>query len=466
MSMGAASVPTIRAVRPRPVFAVLSQIVLFAAVPAAFLGSPALLYALGINYAGAGGNPLEKIHIATLLALVALGFSVLPDGRMQFSRLSPSVFFWLISLIGFASGQLLVLGRPLSGLVVTFLTPVLLLYLVGEARPSALRTLRRLLLLLLLANSLVGLVEVATDEALLPRVAGAFEIESDGRALGLVGNPLMAGFLAGIGVLHLVIGGATRGFRRFAPVEILVHGAALLAFGGRLALVATVLLLVAFVLFDTRAFAQRSVGQRVALRGFLVLGLLACGLAGLTAGLADDILGRMVDDGGSASTRWAALTLAAQLPPEALLFGLPPGPRADMLAAFDTPFGIEITWIGWLVDYGIIIALVLLAALALILRACLVGADRVHLYMTAYFLICISGAQGLGAKSLLLAWMVILLLTLRWDHRSAPRTAASSGPRPVPALLGQAGCEGRDPRPVASGLRPMPPDPRWAPRSR
>lgn len=327
MSMGAASVPTIRAVRPRPVFAVLSQIVLFAAVPAAFLGSPALLYALGINYAGAGGNPLEKIHIATLLALVALGFSVLPDGRMQFSRLSPSVFFWLISLIGFASGQLLVLGRPLSGLVVTFLTPVLLLYLVGEARPSALRTLRRLLLLLLLANSLVGLVEVATDEALLPRVAGAFEIESDGRALGLVGNPLMAGFLAGIGVLHLVIGGATRGFRRFAPVEILVHGAALLAFGGRLALVATVLLLVAFVLFDTRAFAQRPVGQRVALRGFLVLGLLACGLAGLTAGLADDILGRMVDDGGSASTRWAALTLAAQLPPEALLFGLPPGPR-------------------------------------------------------------------------------------------------------------------------------------------
>lgn len=427
--------PTLRTLRPRSPISGLYRFTLMAAVFSAFLFSPALLYVLGINYAGQGGNPLEKIHFATLLGLVALGLSVLVTGKMRFIGLSPRTFFSLIALIAFATGQLLLLGRPASGLLVTFLTPILLLYLITTVSADLFRFLRCAIMALLIVNSFTGLAEFAFGITLLPHVAGAIEIHGDTRALGLVGHPLTAAFLAGIALVHLVIAGAIAGFRRVALLEIALHGAALLAFGGRLALLAALSLLIVFVLCDRAALLRLPARRRVLIRTALVVGISAGALAASAFGLADQILTRFAEDGGSTATRWAALNLATHLSPDALFFGLAPDQRAEMLAAFDTPYGIEITWIGWLVDYGLFIALALLAALGLILRACLRGGTRVHYYMTAYFLICISGAQGLGAKSLLLAWMVVLLLTLRSqpDHRSAPRNAAMSGPRPAPA---------------------------------
>lgn len=431
--------PTLRTLRPRSPISGLYRFTLMAAVFSAFLFSPALLYVLGINYAGQGGNPLEKIHVATVLGLVALGLSVLVTGKMRFIGLSPRTFFSLIALIAFATVQLLILGRPASGLLVTFLTPILLLYLVTTIPADLFRFLRCAIMVLLIANSFTGLAEFVFGIKLLPHVAGAIEIRGDGRALGLVGHPLTAAFLAGIALVHLVVSGAMAGFRRMALPEIALHALALLAFGGRLALLATLSILIVFVLCDRAALSRLPARQRVLMRATLVLGVVAGVLAASASGLADQVLTRFAEDGGSTATRWAALKLAFHLPPDALFFGLAPGPRADMLVAFDTPYGIEITWIGWLVDYGLFIALALLAVLVLILRACLRGGTRVHAYMTAYFLICISGAQGLGAKSLLLAWLVVLLLTLRPqpDHRSALRSAAMSGSRPGPAPRAQ-----------------------------
>lgn len=466
MSMGAAPAPTLRVPRPRPVFAMFSRLTLLVTVPAAFLGSPSLFYALGINYAGAGGIPLEKIHIATGLALVAMVLCVLPVGRMPFSRLSPAAFFGVLGLIAFSSAFLLLLDRPVSGLVVTFLTPALLLYLVAEAPPGLLAILRQMVMVVLLANSLVGIAEFTLDIGLLPHVAGANPIRDDGRALGIVGQPLTAAFLAGIALLHFVVSGAMSGLRLPTLVAIGIHGAALLVFGGRVALLAALSLIVIFVLFDRAALSRRPTRQRVVLRGLLFLGLIAGALLALSSGLAAQLLARFADDSGSSSTRWVALTLVSQLPPDALIFGLAPSRRADLLAALDSADVIEITWIGWLVDYGLVITLALGAALVLILRACLVGGSRVHVYMVAYFLICISGAQGLGAKSMLLAWMVILLLTLRPGHRSAPHNAASSAPRPAPGRRAPGGSASARPPQDAAAPRPVPPHPRSGPRSR
>lgn len=413
------------------------RILLPAAILSSLLVSPALLYALGINYASDAGSPLEKLHLSTLLCVLAFGLCALFDGRLRFSLITPRSFALLLAIVALAAAQLLVLRRPVTGLVVTFLTPVLLLYLLALADPALRRRIRALVAGVLLLNSLVGLAEFALGATLLPRVAGAVEIHGDTRALGLIGHPLTASFLTGIMLIYLVISRMMTRFDRWAVLQIAIHAMALLAFGGRLALLATVFLLAIYILFDGTALARRSPTARwliryaIALAGFLAGGVM------LLSGLAAQMLARFAADGGSASTRWAAIDIVAHLDLDGLLFGLPPARRDAMLLAFGTPYGIEITWLAWLVDYGLFISLGLATVLALVLRACLCGATRVHVYMVAYFLICITGAQGLGAKSLLLAWLVILLLTFR-RHSSPRRSAASSAPRPAPARLAQA----------------------------
>lgn len=401
------------------------RVLLPAAVLASFLVSPALLYALGINYANDAGSPLEKLHPTTLLCVLAFGFSALFDGRLRFSLITPRTFAILLTIVALAVTQLLILRRPVTGLVVTFLTPIVLLYLLQLADPALLRRIRAWVVGLLLLNSLAGLAELALGATLLPRVAGAVEIHGDTRALGLIGHPLTASFLTGIMLVYLVISRMMTRFDRWAVLQIAIHAMALLAFGGRLALLATVFMLAIYILFDGTALARRAPVERwlirytIALAGFVASGLM------LLSGLAAQMLARFAADGGSASTRWAAIDIVAHLDLDALLFGLPLSQRDAMLRAFGTPYGIEITWLAWLVDYGLFISLGLAVVLALVLRACLRGATRVHFYMVAYFLICITGAQGLGAKSLLLAWLVILLLTLRRHHSSPRRSAAS-----------------------------------------
>lgn len=422
--MGALAGPALAAsARPAPGYGL--GILLPLAIASSFLVSPALLYALGINYGNEAGAPLEKLHISTLLGALALGLSALFEGRLRFTLISARTFALLLFVIALATAQLLVLRRPVTGLIVTFLTPVLLLYLLQQAGPGLMRRLRTLVAVLLLSNALAGLAEAALGTTLLPRVAGSVEIHGDTRSMGLVGHPLTASFLSGIMLIYLVISRMMTRFDHWAVLQMIIHALALMAFGGRLALLATVLMLLVYVLFDPTALARRAPVERWLTRYVILFcGLVASALM-LMSGMAAQLLSRFFADGGSAATRLAALDIVRNLDLGGLVFGLSLAQREAMLRACGTPYGIEITWLAWLVDYGLIISLGLALVLGLVLRACLRGAARVHVYMVAYFLVCITGAQGLGAKSLLLAWLVILVLTLRQSD-SLPRRSAAN----------------------------------------
>lgn len=398
---------------------------LIAAILASFLVSPALLHALGVRYASPAGSLFEKLHLATMLVGLVAGLSVLCSGRLRFTLLSAREFGAMLGLILLAVAPALLLRRPVTGLLVTFLTPVLLIYLLQLADDDLRRRIRALVAGLLLLNSCVGLIEFLLQATLLPRIAGAVEIDSDGRALGLVGHPLSAAFLSGLMLVYLVISRMMTRFDRWSAVQIGLHAAALLAFGGRLALVASLLMLAIYVLFDGTALIRRAPVERWLIRYGLGLAGIAGAMAVLVSGLAGQVLARFTADGGSAATRWAAIEIARSLDREGWLMGLSPLVRAERQQSFGTPYGIEMTWLAWLIDHGLVVALGLALLLALVLRVSLRGGARVHFYMTAYFLIVITGAQGLGAKSLLLTWLVIVLLTFRRRNRSPERNAPS-----------------------------------------
>lgn len=423
ISVPAGPFPQYGVVRPGTGLGQGEKLLLVLAVGASFLISPALLFSWGVNYASSAGALFEKLHIATMLVALAVGWSLLLSGRLRFVLFSAREFALMLALIALAALHAALLQRPVTSVLVTFLTPVLLLYLLQLADAPMRHRIRLLVMTILLLNSLVGLAEFFAGTTLLPRIAGTLEIHRDTRALGLVGNPLSASFLAGFMLVYLVI---TRMMTRFdagALLQIGIHGAALMVFGGRLALLATLCILSAFVLFDGSALRRRPPVERWVIR--YCVALVGClGALGLVvSGLAGQMLARFAADGGSAATRRAALDIVLGLDQQALLLGLSPALRAERQAQFGTPYGIEITWLAWLVNHGLLVTIGLVLALAVTLRACLRGADRVHVYLVAYFLVSISGAQGLGAKSLLLAWVVTILLTFRESHSSIARSA-------------------------------------------
>jgi hypothetical protein len=144
----------------------------------------------------------------------------------------------------------------------------------------------------------------------------------------------------------------------------------------------------------------------------------------VASGFADNTLSRFTADGGSALTRNIALQIVASLSPDELAFGVSPGEREAMQRAFGTEFGIEVTWLSWLVDFGAIVTVALCTLLALLIRICLRGKQPYRWYLTVYFLVCISCSLGLGSKSLMLAWFVIVMLTFGGEIRPRVRSNA------------------------------------------
>lgn len=412
----------------------MTRIGTLAVVLLSLVVSPALMYVLSIDYSTEGGSILEKVHISTTLSALLVVAIFIFHGRMRFVQMRAWEFFASVGITLFCIIQLLALGRPATSVIVTFLTPISLIYLLNVGTDRMAHDVRKLIMAVLFLNSLVGIGELVLGTTMLPRVAGSAIIYDDRRSLGLVGHPLNASFITGLYLIYLVISGLMSRFTWASLGQIAVHTAALLAFGGRVALISTVVLVAIFVVFDSSTIIRTSPSFRFIRRILMIFAGLGLGAAVLFSGLADNTISRFTSDEGSALTRYAAVQILTNLPPESLAFGVSQSQRSDILRLFGTKYGIEITWIAWLVDYGVFITIGLCIVLVNLLRVCLRGGQRYHWYMTVYFLICITGSQGLGSKSLLLAWFVTIMLTFGRDV-SAIRAARTpeSGRGAVPA---------------------------------
>lgn len=392
---------------------------MLAFVLALFILSPNLLYAVGVPYTVSAGSQLAKIHPAFYGAIVLLAVFRLRGvprghalGRADAAALVlAGVAMMAILLVAATTSERG--GGELSALVVTYLLPALVVLVLGYANPRTLAAIPALLGVMFLVNSTVAIVESRSGVRLLPFVAGDAILSFDRRPTALLGHPLTNATLTGGWVLL----SGMRLFRsrlRAVPLGVCAfHLLALVCFGGRMALVATVGLLALFVLVITMTRLARGGGGREVLRA-LGLALLACLLVPLVirSGLADLVLARFADGRGSDETRVAALQILASLDTTQWWAGVPGSLREALQMRVRSGYGIELSWVALIVIYGLPIAGALLGATLLLLAATSAGRGLPAGLLSLYFVAVTFASLSIASKSLLISQVLVLLLCI------------------------------------------------------
>ncbi|MEJ5990727.1 hypothetical protein WG902_12060 [Ramlibacter sp. PS3R-8] len=384
---------------------------------ASFIISPNLLFALGIGYSESEGSQFLKVHPATYF------YAAIFMGAVLFRLKNRAHFVSNRALRNCIAGGVglcvycLAMRYSVSVVAVSLLTPLLALHVAQRLPGKAMRLLYRTLRLLVLANSVVGIYEILDGSTMLPRVAGGILIETEQRAIGIVGHALPSSMLAGLTALYLlyrVLYSVALNVRSRTLItgELLIHLAALIAFGSRLVIVITAFFAVWIILFGPRGTSKS--GSTTVRRILILVVLVASTWLLATADFSQSTIDRFLGGQGAAAStesRLAAFALLTTLAPSEWLWGINATRRVELMELFDTNFGIEVTWIAWILSFGVVWTILATYALFSLLFKILSRNPVPHKYLVFFFIIGISGSQGLGGKTMLLTWVLLMLIT-------------------------------------------------------
>ena len=148
---------------------------------------------------------------------------------------------WLFLLI-----QVLVLERPFTVIIDTFLLPMLIALVIWQLSPAQKRPLVWAIHLTILLNVVLGYYEYFSGHRLIPLTLGDVVVMGEWRSAALLGHPLTASGIVGAYVLALVLRPAICPPLLVRLPLIAFCLGSLMAFGGRTALV-TVLAVIGLV---------------------------------------------------------------------------------------------------------------------------------------------------------------------------------------------------------------------------
>lgn len=414
----------------------VTQFGLIAAVVVLFAVSGGMLWLLGYNYDGLSGSAATKIHPSTYLIILLfawrsctfgnpVGYCVHVADRRPATALMVVIAIVLLAVV-------IVRQRPgMAGMIDTFVASGLLVLLLGEDDEWTFARLPTVIHAVMTANALLALVEFATKTLLFPYRFDGEVFATDLRSSALQGHPLVNATLTSIYVLALLSGARSLP----APLRLAMVGlqcAALVAFGGRSAMVVTVLLGGSYVLFH--GFRKLRTG-RVNLLGAALASMLAALLPVAIAVLAsqgffDALLGRFVSDGGSANARVEMFEIFKYLELRDVIVG----PSVDLVESLrrinGLEWGIENPFIRMTVYQGAFFTLLMMSGFGLFMhevaRRCHPG---VWLPIVGW-LILLNTSESISSKTTLLTKIAVLCLALYRPARAAIRPL-----RAVPRLM-------------------------------
>jgi hypothetical protein len=394
-----------------------------------------LLTLLGIPYVTDGGAMPLKIHPGTYLISLAFVLHLLAWGAWATLTADPLLAVFLAAMLACLAYALLLTGTGnLIVLVDTFLPAGLLAFILVRAGSGALWYLRCLMQIGFAANALLALAEASAQATLIPlylndRPYNA--VAEEFRPTALYDHPLTGAVMTMLALSLAPAGGWLR------PVYICLMCAALIAFGGRTALVVSVLAAVTGVAMRGVRMVltrdSRAMRMLLAAAAALLLGAIGAAVA-LGAGLGSRLASHLYWD-QSAQVRLAQWQLLGELNDWQLLFGT----RRDDLIALLTPLwlasGVEVIENFWLLMFASLGAAgfpLFAAGLASLLVWCWrrTGQDGHALLLSV--LIVVSTSNSLGRKSTILVELVATVLCL-----ARPRALPRPKPR-VGAWLGAA----------------------------
>ncbi|MDR3374508.1 MAG: VpsF family polysaccharide biosynthesis protein [Ancalomicrobiaceae bacterium] len=413
----------------------LAIVLVFVAALTPFLVSSMLLSEFNIPYDTAGGSPLSKIHPATYLTILALAVYLVATGHpMQFARKSaerfPSLIVFVPILALLFTWTVFVQKTPITNRLDTFVPPAIMLALIGDLSEKRHRLLTTLLHIVLTANAVIGIGEVATGLRLTPFAIGGQVIDWDWRATALLGHPLDNALFTGLYLLTLYFG-ADRAIPNWLRLPMIgLQLVALVSFGGRTALIAALAIILASLAWRfARVLAGARFDARIAAAIVVALPIVIAGfIAAFESGLFDRLMERFTNDDGSAATRVAMLRILASFSLHDLLLGPDQEVLTEQMWLEGSYIAIESFVIGFFVQSGILISLILFAGLAAFSADLWRIGGRYALWQILYFYFVAAGSASLSEKTQMLAQFVILIATIeaRPGLGDAPAAASDS----------------------------------------
>lgn len=409
--------------------------------------SPLALNALGLNYDGTGGSPLEKIHPVTMLAAALVLAAGAASGNpvtwaLATATANPSLLPYLGVIALLIVHSLRVVELPFTHFFDTFVLPALLFVLLRRPDEARGRHLAWLLHALMAANAALGIFEFVTGFRLTPLVAGGVLLEDDWRSTALLGHPLSNACLTGSYLLALTLGGGRDLPGALRGGVFLLNAGGMVAFGGRASSVLLLLILAAILAFRIFGIAR---GDRFS-TGAVLKGLLVAPIAGVVVvalaetGFFDQFVERFVDDKGSAETRVEMFELFRHIPLGELLLAPDARQVTTLQHMHGLEFGIESFWVSYVLSYGLIPSLVFFVALGFFSYDVIRNLRRGAVWLFVFFYAVASTSLSLSAKSPLLAVFTLIALVLMRPLADEQPGAArprhrSPGGRPARAAL-------------------------------
>ena len=388
------------------------------AVIATFTLSSSVLTNWKIHYLTAGGNFYEKLHPATYFTLLAFSFLLLrsrgPVGEINrmFSEsklLLAYLLCWLFLLI-----QVIVLERPFTVIIDTFLLPILIAMVMWQLSSVQKRPLAGVIHCTILLNVVLGYYEYFSGHRLIPLTLGDVTVMGEWRSAALLGHPLTASGIVGAYVLALVLRPAICPPLLLRLPLIAFSLGSLMAFGGRTSLV-TVLAMIGLVgLFEaTRLLSGKRMPLSAAILAICVL--FAAGaliFAALDLGIFDKMLLRFSSDKGSTLARYATFSLLSHFDWHELILGPNPVRVNALQSQLGLNYGIENFWISSVVQFGLVHTILLTIGLVCFLVELLRRSSPAAWAIVLLIVIIAASSVSFSSKNIQLAQFVILISVL------------------------------------------------------
>lgn len=401
------------------------------------------LLAIGIPYDATWGPFIAKLHPGTWL--IAIAYFVLLSSYGHPMRVAASQFaahrlllVYLICIVFVFFYSLLRHGPSGAAFIIdTLIMPALAVFCIVMLDKRQRYACLAMIVTLLVANTLIGLVESLLQARLIPlRLAGDIEVVDDFfRPSALLGHPL-ANALITAALLPAVL--ALRISMAWRCSLMLLLWVGVLAFGGRTSFVLATLLFGGWFGMQVASAAARGRFSYAQITGGALIGMLAIVLLAAAialSGIGDRIFMNLKWD-NSASVRTRIWDVWDFVSDQDMLVGISPSAIADLtwrLGLHGPGEAIENFWLGMALRLGLIgfvpFAIAMGCAFAWLWNSSN-GAMRVSVVL---FFISASSNNSLATKSISLSMLFIVVAATRrmWATQSLPAypfTGAAPGP--------------------------------------
>ncbi|WP_210209968.1 VpsF family polysaccharide biosynthesis protein [Pseudolabrys taiwanensis] len=406
--------------------------------------SAEVLSAAKIHYITAGGAFFEKLHPGTYVTILAFVLLLFRGGDVigELDRVISGsklllVYFFTCGLLAF---QCIVLKRPFTNVIDTFLLPALLALIIWNLTPAQRKPLVYCIHFFIWLNIALGFYEYFSKHRLVPMTMGKLVVTTDWRSTALLGYPLAAAGIVAMYILMLALKPRLRAPPPLGVAAFMVAMCSLMVFGGRTALVMVLVVLTGLALFyGARLVRGERYGLTTVIMVACCLMLIATALPLLFGtGVFDNMIGRFSSDKGSAHARIATIQLLSLFDWKEFLLGSEPGRASSLQSMMGLDYGIENFWIACIAQYGLIqtalITLGLACFFAEVVRRSSGGA-----WIAVLFLVVVAASSvSFSSKTITLAIYVSIICVMLPREPARQRVRAGPPMRPrfaAPTLI-------------------------------